>query len=234
MWRGATPEVEYMENRVHPQDGYGRPGWLRCEQFGAGMITGWGTHHIDIAHWGMGTEHTGPIEIEATAEFPESGLWDVHGAYDVRTRYANGVTMRISDKYPNGVRFEGDDGWIFVARGKTRVTASDPVSDDAGNQSLRVSDPKILAMEIGPNDIHLYESPDIHLDWLQCIRTRRPAATTAEQSHRSCTACLLAHMAMKLPRKLNWDPVRERFIDDPQADSMLSRPERPPFGLKYL
>ena len=234
MWLGSTPEVEYMENRVHPQDGYGRPGWLRCEQFGAGMITGWGTHHIDIAHWGMGTEHTGPIEIEATAEFPESGLWDVHGAYDVRTRYANGVTMHISDKHTNGIRFEGEDGWIFVARGKTRVTASDPVSDDAGNQSLRVSDPKIRAMEIGPNDIHLYESPDIHLDWLQCIRTRRPAATTAEQSHRSCTACLLAHMAMKLPRKLNWDPVRERFIDDPQADSLLSRPQRPPFGLKYL
>ena len=73
MWLGSTPHVYYTEKRVHPQEGYDRPGWLRCEQFGAGMITGWGAHHVDSAHWGMGTEHTGPIEISGSAEFPKSG-----------------------------------------------------------------------------------------------------------------------------------------------------------------
>ena len=73
MWLGSTPVVPYTEKRVHPQSGYDRPGWLRCEQFGAGMITGWGAHHIDSAHWGMDTEYTGPIEVWGTAEFPTEG-----------------------------------------------------------------------------------------------------------------------------------------------------------------
>ena len=234
MWLGSAPRVFYTENRVHPQVGYDRPGWLRCEQFGAGMITGWGAHHVDIAHWGMDTEYTGPIEIEGTADFPKSGLWDVHGSYNVTSKYANGVTMNISDKHPNGIRFEGEDGWIFVSRGAAQVTASDPVSDDPNNQALAVSDPKLLQTTIGPNDIHLYESPDIHLDWLQAIRTRRPAATNTEQSHRSSAACLLNHIAMKLPRKLRWDPIKERFINDDEANAMLSRPERAPYGVSHL
>ena len=68
------------------------PGWLRCEQFGAGMITGWGAHHLDTAHWAMGTEYTGPVEVEAEASFPASGLWNVHGDFMVHAKYANGVT----------------------------------------------------------------------------------------------------------------------------------------------
>ena len=70
MWLGSTPNVYYTEKRVHPQANYDRPGWLRCEQFGAGMITGWGAHHIDSAHWAMGTEYTGPIELSGWGEFP--------------------------------------------------------------------------------------------------------------------------------------------------------------------
>ena len=90
------------------------------------MITGWGVHHIDIAHWGMNTELTGPIEIEASAEFPKSGLWNVHGDYEVHAKYANGVSMYMSSKNPNGIKFEGSNGWIFVTRGNVGVTASDP------------------------------------------------------------------------------------------------------------
>src|SRR5258706_2051984 len=81
MWLGSTPMVYYTEKRVHPQADYGRPGWLRCEQFGAGMITGWGSHHIDSAHWGMGMERSGPIQVGGRAEFPTKGLWDVHGIF---------------------------------------------------------------------------------------------------------------------------------------------------------
>ena len=116
-WLGSTPHVYYTEDRVHPQVGYDRPGWLRCEQFGAGMITGWGAHHVDSAHWGMGTEHTGPVEMWGAAEFPKTGLWNVHGPFRTEAIYADGVRMIISGDFPNGVRFEGTDGWIFVSRG---------------------------------------------------------------------------------------------------------------------
>lgn len=234
MWLGSTPLVYYTENRVHPQKSYDRPGWLRCEQFGAGMITGWGAHHLDIAHWGMGTEFTGPVEIEGKAEFPKSGLWDVHGDFDVHAKYANGVTMHVSGKNPNGVRFEGDEGWIFVSRGPDRVTESDPISGDPNNSPVLVSDMKIFEAPIGPNDIHLYESPEQHLNWLQCILSRKEPIAPAEVAHRSCSACLLSHIAMKLGRKVRWNPDTEQFIDDPEASAMLSRPQRKPWGTNYV
>jgi hypothetical protein len=113
MWLGSTPEVYYTEMRVHPQVGYDRPGWLRCEQFGAGMITGWGQHHIDSANWGMNTEYSGPLSVEAVAEFPRSGLWNVHGDFMVKAAYPDDVMMYISGGYPNGIRYEGTEGWIL-------------------------------------------------------------------------------------------------------------------------
>src|SRR3984957_14797956 len=80
-WLGSTPEVDYTLDRTMPLKGFDRPGWLRMEQFGAGMINGWGAHHADTAHWGMNTEYTGPVEIWGSAEFPTHGLWDVHGKF---------------------------------------------------------------------------------------------------------------------------------------------------------
>jgi len=230
MWLGSTPNVYYTEKRVHPKKGYGRPGWLRCEQFGSGMITGWGAHHIDIAHWGMGAEYTGPVEIEGTAKFPESGLWDVHGDFDIHAKYANGVTMNISSKFKNGVRFEGEDGWLFVSRGKVKVNAGGSVIYDPNNSALRVSDPKILKSEIGPNGVVLYKSPEQHQNWLECIKSRKLPAAPAEVAHRSCSACLLGHIAMKLPRKLYWNPNTERFVGDGEANKMLSRSQRAGYG----
>jgi myo-inositol 2-dehydrogenase / D-chiro-inositol 1-dehydrogenase len=233
LWLGTTPYVYYTEKRVHPQHDYSRPGWLRCEQFGAGMITGWGAHHIDTAHWGMGTEYTGPIEIEAEADFPKSGLWNVHGDFKVKAKYANGVTMIIGGNNPNGVKFEGSEGWIFVSRGAVKVTASDPGESDKTLKALDASDPKILESEIGPNETHLQKSPEQHLDWLNSIRTRQQPVAPAEIGHRSCSTCLVSHIAMKLPRKLYWDPQNERFKNDDEANSMLSRPVRLPWS-NYL
>lgn len=231
MWLGSTPQVYYTEMRVHPQEGYGRPGWLRCEQFGAGMITGWGAHHLDSAHWGMGTEHTGPVEVWGTAEFPESGLWNVHGPFRTEARYANGVHMIVSGDFPNGIRFEGTKGWIFVSRGNEAVTASDPAARLADTRALAASDPRILTSEIGPDGVHLYRSSDHHANWLDCIRTRQQPIAPVEVAHRSCSACLLHHIAMKLPRRLQWDSVSERFRNDDEANAMLSRPQRWPWGL---
>ncbi len=235
MWLGSTPYVPYTLDRVHSQTNLDdRPGWLRCEQFGAGMITGWGAHHLDIAHWGMGTEHTGPIELEGSAEFPSSGLWTVHGDFVVNAKYASGVTMNIGGDNPNGIRFEGSEGWIFVARGNVGVTASDPGSPEKPSQAFQASSPKILSSIIGPDEIHLYESPEQHQNWLDCIISRKLPIAPAEVAHRSCSACLLAHTAMKLPRKLYWDPVREKFKNDDEANSMLSRPQRFPYGTNYV
>jgi predicted dehydrogenase len=227
-WLGTTPLVYYTEMRVHPQKSFDRPGWLRCEQFGAGMITGWGAHHVDTAHWGMNTELTGPVEIWGTAEFPAHGLWNVHGKFKTEGRYANGVEMSISGDYPNGIKFIGAKGWIFVTRDEL-ATASDPGGANKG-APLVASDPKILDSVIGPNEIHLYESAEHHANWLDCVRSRKPPATNAEIAHRSCSTCLLHHIAMKTKRKLSWDPVKECFNHDDEANSMLSRPQRAPYG----
>lgn len=230
MWLGSTPHIYYTLDRVHSQtDVESRPGWLRQEQFGAGMITGWGVHHIDIAHWGMNTELTGPIEVQATAKFPTSGLWNVHGDYEVHAKYANGVNMYLNSKNPNGLRFEGSNGWIFVTRGNVSITASDPGA--GGNQkAFTASDPNILSSVIGANEIHLYESKEQHGNWLDCIKLKKPTISPVEVAHRSCSACLVAHAAMKVQKKLYWDPKKEIFKDNIEANKLLSRPQRFPYG----
>jgi predicted dehydrogenase len=230
-WLGSTEVVPYTEKRVHPQVGYDRPGWLRCEQFGAGMITGWGAHHIDSAHWAMGTEFTGPIEVWGAAEFPKKGLWDVHGPFRTEAIYANGVRMIVSGDFPNGIKFIGTEGWIFVSRGNEAVTASDPVSRVKDPRALAASDPRIITSVIGPDEIHLYESTNHHRNWLECVKSRRQPIAPVEVAHRSCSACLIHHLAMKVKRKLYWDPLRERFKNDDEANAMLSRPQRPPYTI---
>ena len=231
MWLGSTPWVYYTEKRVHPQVGYDRHGWLRCEQFGAGMITGWGAHHIDSAHWAMDTEHTGPVEVSGRAECPKKGLWNVHGPFRTEAVYANGVHMIVSGEFPNGIKFEGTEGWIFVSRGNETVTASDPVAKLKDAQALSASDPKILSSVIGPSEVHLYESRDHHGNWLDCVRSRQQPIAPVEVAHRSCSACLLHHIAMKTGRKLYWDPLKERFRNDDEANAMLSRPQRWPYAI---
>jgi len=234
MWLGSTPYIYYTLDRVHSQtDPDSRGGWLRLEQFGAGMITGWGVHHIDIAHWGMNTELTGPVEIEGTAEFPKTGLWNVHGNYNVHAKYANGVAMNLSSENPNGIKFEGSNGWIFVSRGNVSVTATDPTAGGT-NKAFVASDPKILSSVIGPNEIHLYESKEQHGNWLDCIQNKKPTISPAEVAHRSCSACLVAHAAMKIGKKLYWDPKKESFNGNVEANKLLSRPQRFPYGTNYV
>ncbi|WP_430974259.1 Gfo/Idh/MocA family protein [Sunxiuqinia rutila] len=234
MWLGSTPEVPYTEIGVHPQKGYGRPGWLRVEQYGAGMITGWGQHHFDSAAWGMDTEYTGPVSVEAVAEFPKSGLWNVHGDFMVKAEYANGITMYTSGGYTNGIRYEGTDGWIFVSRGSYVASASDPVDKEKSAKALDASDRKILESKIGEDEIHLYRSNEQHGNWLDCIQSRQEPISPVEIGHRACTVCLVSHIAMKLGRKLHWDPTAERFRNDDEANAYLRRPQRFPYGTNYV
>ncbi len=233
MWLGSTPEVPYTEIGVHPQDGYSRPGWLRLENYGAGMITGWGQHHYDSAAWGMDTEFTGPISVQAVAQFPKSGLWDVHGDFMVKHEYENGMTVYTSGGYPNGIRYEGEDGWIFVTRGAYRATASDPIPEGS-TKALDASDPKILESKIGDDEIHLYVSNDQHGNWLDCVKSRKQPISPVEIGHRTCSVCLISHIAMKIPGILHWDPATERFVNNDLANSMLSRPQRYPYGTDYV
>lgn len=242
-WLGSTPGVPYTEDRVHPQGKNGkpsfdRPGWLRCEQFGAGMITGWGSHHFDIAHWAMDMEYSGPVEVSASATFPAhgSGLWNVHGPYQSEMLYANGVTvkgMEESAQKPNGVLFIGTEGWLFVSRGGERVTDSDPVRND-GNAIERgpisASDPDIIR-DLSDNEVHLYVSDHHVRNWLDSIKSRQLPITPAEVAHRSCTACLLQQIAMHLKRKLYWNPQTERFKNDDEANTWLKRAERPEYAI---
>jgi len=216
MWLGPTPWAAYTENRVHPQKGYGRPGWLRIADYGAGMITGWGAHHNDIAQWGMGTEYTGPVEIQGHTEYPKDGLWDVHGDFSIEYTYANGVKVLCTDNKKNkqGVLFEGSEGWVYVKRGFI----------DANPKSL-------LTSTIGPDEIHLYNSNNHKANWLECIKSRTETIAPAEIGHRSCTVCLLGDIAMRLGRKLKWNPETEQFVNDDAANRMLWRPMRSPWRL---
>ena len=198
------------------------------------MITGWGAHHVDSAHWGMNTEYTGPVEIWGTAEFPTHGLWDVHGKFLTHATYANGVTMDISGDFPNGIKFYGTKGWIFVSRGNETVTASDPAAKLKDATALASSVPKIIQSEIGPDEIHLYVSKEQHRNWLDCIRSRQQPISPVEMGHRACSTCLLHHIAMKAKRRLHWDPQQEQFKEDAAANALLSRPQRAPYSFDQV
>lgn len=234
MWLGSTPEVPYTEIGVHPQKDYSRPGWLRLRNYGAGMITGWGQHHYDSAAWGMNTEYTGPISVEALAEFPKNGLWNVHGDFFVKHEYENGITVYTSGGYTNGIQYIGDEGWIFVSRGSYTASASDPVDIEKSAKALNASDPKILASVIADNEIHLEKIDDQHGNWLDCIKTRKQPISNIEKGHKACTICLISDIAMQFTRKLKWDPINEWFLDDPEANAMLARAQRRPFGTDYV
>jgi len=214
LWLGPAPYVPYIEQRVHPSKSYSRPGWVRTSDYCCGMITGWGSHHLDSAHWGMDTEYTGPIEIEGQAEYSKGGIWDVHGAFRLDYTYANGVKLICTDNAKNkqGVVFEGTEGWVYVRRGFI----------DAQPKSL-------LRLRIKPDEIHLYQSNDHKRNFIECIRQRKEPVAPVEIGHRSASACILGYIAMRLGRKLKWNPEREQFINDDVANKMLSRPGRSPW-----
>ena len=234
-WLGPTPEVYYTEQRVHPQrlgrngqpDVSSRPGWLRNESYCLGMITGWGAHHFDTAHWGMGVELTGPAKIEGRGEFPANQIWNVHGAYHVELTYPGAVKLTVSDRFQNGIKFIGDAGWIFVCRDGA-ATASDPTGTGGALKALDASDARLL----DPRGVTVQfpASTSHHRNWLECVKSRRTPLVPAPIAHRANTACILSWIAMKLARPLTWDAAAERFVNDDQANALLARPERAPYG----
>lgn len=213
-WLGPAPKVPFTEHRVHPQRDYSRPGWLQIQQYCHGMITGWGSHMNDIAQWGNGTEDTGPVAIQAKASFPDRGLFDVHTTYHSEAIYANGVSLIQETGDPAGVRFEGDKGWIFVRRG-----------------AIDASDRNILRQKVRDDEVKLYRSSNHMKNFFECMRSRKDPVAPVEVGHRSNTVCVITNIAMKLERKLEWDPEAERFADDEEANRWLDYPHREPWTL---
>ena len=142
--------------------------------------------------------------------------------------------MLTSGGYPNGIRYEGTEGWIFVTRGAYTASPSDPVAAGQNTKALEASDPKILSSVIKDNEIHLYTIDNQHGNWLDCIKSRKAPISPVEFGHRACTVCLVTHIAMKLGRKLTWDPDIEKFVNDNEANTLLSRPQRAPYGTNYI
>jgi predicted dehydrogenase len=190
--------------------------WGHISNFSLGWITTWGIHHVDIAQWGSGSDNSGPVEVEGTGEFPGEGLYDCATAWDVTWKYANGVVVNFIDKSKRrqGVLFEGMDGQVFVERG---VIEAEPKS--------------LLQERIGPDERHLTISTDHWGGFLDCIRTRKTPVSSIESAVRTDTACHICDIAMRLGRKLQWDPTAEQFVNDTEANRMLTRSWRSPWHL---
>jgi myo-inositol 2-dehydrogenase / D-chiro-inositol 1-dehydrogenase len=228
-WLGPAPQQPYMEDRVHPQDGLGRPGWITTEDFGLGMITNWGAHHVDIMQWGLGQELGGPLAIDARATFMQNDVWTVHETYHVEMTYPGDVRVIMDNTFPNGIRFEGTDGWVFCARGAGLVTSSDPgaaAQKAPARKSLDASKLEILTAPYGPTDIRWPASDDHYRNWLEAIIARKDPIAPVDQAARSLEACAAAWIGMKLGRRLKWDPAKEVFLNDDAANAMRARKPR--------
>jgi len=208
MWLGPAPWAPYTKGRCHFNFR-----WIL--DYGEGYISDWGAHYLDVAQWGMGTDLTGPVEIEAEARFPREGLYDAPTDFHIVYTYANGVRLICSNKETLGMRFEGDAGWIHLEKPGAAI-AADP--------------PGILESELGPDEIHLGTSKSQHGNFIECVRSRCRPTAPAEIGHRSATVCHLGMIAALLGRKLRWDADRETFVNDPEADRLLSRPMRAPWA----
>jgi predicted dehydrogenase len=208
-WLGPAPFKPYAPARCHVNFR-----WIY--DYSGGQVTDWGGHHPDCAQWGMGTEHTGPIEIiNAKASFPKDVLWDTATEYYFEAIYASGVKLIISNKEPGGVTWEGSEGKVWANRGR----------HDANPKSL-------LTSKIKPGEIHLYKSDNHYRNFIDCVISRKETAAPVEVAHRSITICHLGNIAMRLGRKkLRWDPVKEQIAGDAEAAKMLSRPYRKPWTL---
>ncbi len=230
-WLGPAPEAPYTEKRCHYT-------FRNIKDYAYGLVTDWGAHHCDTAQWGMGTDHTGPVKVESSATFYNDGLYDTPTHFHFTCIYANGVTLNVGDSthYKLGIKFIGTEGNVFVTRGMGGIgeISAEPVS--------------ILGSVIGPNDVRLYRHRsnrhtitwrpgNIHntllhyINFIDCIRSREETAVPVATGHRSISICHLAKISIELGRTVHWNPEKERFVNDLEADSMLVRSMRSPWHL---
>jgi predicted dehydrogenase len=208
-WLGPAPKKPYAPARCHVNFR-----WIY--DYSGGNVTDWGGHHPDCAQWGMGTEHTGPVEIRnAKGVFPPDELWDTATEFYFEAVYANGVKMIVSNKERGGVTWEGIEGKVWANRGQHETQPK-----------------SLMDSKIGPDEVHLYKSDNHYRNFIDCVLSRKETAAPVEVAHRSITICHLGNIALRLGReKLKWDPDKEQIVDDAEAAKMLSRPYREPWKL---
>jgi predicted dehydrogenase len=211
LWLGPAPWVPYR-GVVHWN-------WRWMMDYSGGQLTDWAGHHIDIAHWGLGLDLTGPVEIEGRGVYPKDGIYDAPTAYKFTCKYADGLTMIVANdrQQPKGMGtvWYGEKGWIYVDRGN----------------KLQAEPKSILDETIGPSEIKLYQSSDHQQNFLDCVKSREKTITPIEVAHRSISVGLLGEIAMLTEQKLRWDPEKEIFLNSDEANRMLSRPMRSPWHL---
>jgi predicted dehydrogenase len=220
-WQGQAPEAPYCQQRTHTTFRF----WY---DYSGGTMTDWGAHHNDIARWGIGLD--GPTEIEGKQLVePIPGGYTAAPEYVVEYTYANGVKhfcrsttgdqwtggsiKNGPDVLHNGVTFKGTDGWIFVTRGK-----------------IEASKPELLNDPLPASAERLYVSNNHMGNFFECVRSRKEPVAPAEVGHRSVTVCHLGVLSMRLGRKLNWDPRKQEFVGDADANKWLSREMRKPWS----
>jgi predicted dehydrogenase len=216
LWQGQTPDVPYLEERSH----YTFRWWY---EYSGGQMTDWGAHHLDIAQWAI---NSFPVEIEGTARYPEvRNGFNVAIDFEATYRYANDVTLTVSDTGRNGIMFHGDEGRIFVNRG----TLDGKPVEDLASHPLRREDWKIYAFDNldRPERAGKLDAIINHMgNFFDCVESRKMTVSDIESQHRSASTCHLGNIAMRLGRKLKWDPQQELFADDAEANDLVSRPQR--------
>lgn len=214
-WLGSAPKVKYR--------GVCHWNWRWILDYSGGQLTDWAGHHIDIAHWGLGLDRTGPIEVEGIGVYPPAGeLYNVPMEFDFNCKYKTGVVIRVANsaRLPMGmgVTWYGENGWIHVDRGNV----------------LKASKPELLTEELGPNKIELYKSDNHWGNFLSCVRSRKETIAPVDVAHRSISAGLLGEIAMETKQKIQWDPDKEIIINNPKASKMLMRKFRAPWRIPEI
>jgi len=213
-WLGSAPKVEYR--------GICHWNWRWILDYSGGQLTDWAGHHIDIAHWGLGLDRTGPVEIAGEGVYPaKTELYNVPIEYDFNCKYKTGVNIRVANsarlKYGMGVTWYGKDGWIHVDRGNKLTASKENLLEDLG------SDKKAL-----------YKSENHFGNFLDCVKSRKETVTPVEVAHRSITVGLLGEIAMTTKQTIKWDPDKEQIVNNAEASKMLMRRFRAPWKLPEL
>jgi len=208
-WLGHTALAPYHEKRCHFW-------WRFILAYGGGEMTDRGAHVIDLAQLGAGTDDTGPVEFEARGTVTANSLYDAYWDYQFENTFASGVKMIGGTEGPRGVKFEGTEGWIMIHVHGCRLEA----------------EPASLLQEMIPeNGIQLGRSPGHHRNFIDCVKSRQATIATAEIGHRTATICHLNNLAMRLGRKLRWNPQTEQVLDDAEANRLLAPTMRAPWSL---
>jgi predicted dehydrogenase len=223
LWLGPAPKVPYHRDRCFYRFRFNL-------DYSGGQVTNFGAHTNDLAQWALGMDEGGPVEFEDLgSEWPApGGLYNTATKTAFRARYANGVELLCRTDQPGfSIRFEGSEGRVeYGYQGlKTHPESLKTAPPGADEIRLPMSNPDRI------EEASRYHIPDHVRNFLEAIKTRRDPVAPVEVGHRTATVCHLGNIAMRLKRKLNWDPVQERLVGDDEANRMLTRPMRAPWSL---